>query len=123
MFTVGISRASHLLLICTGAPSFDDLLALADLAAALCRREGWLRVLIDCASLPPTFTADELLRIAAYAGIALADKHVALVVADEARFENPAAAAAAAGAALRLFTSHPAAADWLATVRGSLAVL
>jgi hypothetical protein len=117
MFTISISRASHLLLICTGMPVFDDFLALADLAAALCRREGWPRVLIDCASVPPTFTEDELVRISAYAGTALADKYVALVVADEGRFENTRSAAASGGATLRHFTSHRDAALWLATVR------
>ena len=115
MFTIGISRASHLLLICTGAPVFADFLALADFAAALCRREAWTRVLIDCASVPPTFTTDELVRIAAYAGIALADRHVALVVAEE-RIENTLSAAACAGATVRCFTSHLDAAHWLSDV-------
>jgi hypothetical protein len=117
MFTIGISRASHLLLTCTGAPVFDDFLALADFAAALCRREGWSRVLIECASVPPAFATDELVRICAYAGCALADKYVALVVADEARFENTRSAAAHGGATLRHFTSNLEAAHWLASVR------
>ena len=113
MFTFGISRASHLLLICTGAPLFNDLLALVDLAAALCRREGWARILVDCVSVPPTFTTDELVRIGEYAGMTLAGNHVALVVPDEKRFDVTRSAAASAGGKLRFFTSHLDAANWL----------
>lgn len=116
MLTIGISRASHLLLICTGAPLLDDFLALVDLAVALCRREGWTRLLVDCASVPPTFTAHERAQLAAYAGAALPDKHVALVVADATRFEDARPAAASAGAKLRYFASNADAAHWLATV-------
>ncbi|RYG07309.1 MAG: hypothetical protein EON92_18645 [Burkholderiales bacterium] len=114
MFTVGISRASHLLLICTGTPVFDDFLALVDLAASLCRREGWARILVDCVSIPPSLTPDELVRIGRYAGTALAGTHVALVVPDEKRFDATRSAAAAAGGTLRYFTFHPEAASWLA---------
>lgn len=117
MVTIGISRASHLLLICTGAPVFDDFLALVDLAVALCRREGWSRLLVDCASVPPTLTADERAQLAAYAGAALPDKHVAVVVADATRFEDARSAAASAGAKLCYFTNNADAAHWLATVR------
>lgn len=113
MFTVGISRASHLLLICTGAPAFDDFLALVDLAAALCRREGWRRVLVDCVSVPPTFTPDELVKIGEYAGMKLAGNRVALVVPDEKRFDATRSAAASAGGKLRYFMSHLDAANWL----------
>ena len=113
MFTIGISRASHLLLICTGTPVFDDFLALADLAAALCRREAWGRVLIDCASVPATFTADERTRLGAYAAAALPDKHVAIVVADEMRFVAARSEGASMGAKLRYFASNAVAAHWL----------
>lgn len=113
MFTVGISRASHLLLICTGAPAFNDFLALVDLAAASCRREGWARILVDCVSIPPTFTQDELARIGEYAGMTLAGSHVALVVSDEKRFDVARSAAASAGGKLRYFMNHLDAADWL----------
>jgi hypothetical protein len=114
MFTVGISRASHLLLICTGAPAFNDFLALVDLAAALCRREGWARILVDCVSIPPTFTPDELVRLGEYAGMTLAGNRVALVVPDEKRFDVTRSAAAFAGGKLRYFMSHPDATNWLA---------
>jgi hypothetical protein len=113
MFTVGISRASHLLLICTGAPVFNDFLALVDLAAALCRREGWARILVDCVSVPATFTTDELVLIGEYAGMTLAGNHVALVVPDEKRFDATRSAAASAGGELRYFMSHLDAANWL----------
>jgi hypothetical protein len=114
MVTVGISRASHLLLICTGAPVFDDFLALVDLAAALCRREGWSRILVDCVSIHPTLTPDELVRIGSYAGLALAGKQVAVVVPDVKRHDGTRSAAASAGGQLRYFTRHPEAASWLA---------
>lgn len=117
MFTIGISRGSHLLLICTGAPVFDDFLALADLAAALCRREGWSRVLIDCACVPATLTADERVQIATHASSVLTGKRVALVVADDERYENARAALASAGATLHFFTAHLDAANWLASLR------
>jgi hypothetical protein len=113
MFTVGISRASHLLLICTGAPVFNDFLALVDLAAALCQREGWTRILVDCVSVPRTFTPDELVHIGQYAGMTLAGNHVALVVPDEKRFDVTRFAAASAGGKLRYFMNHLDAADWL----------
>ena len=113
MFTVGISRGPHLLLICTGVPVFHDFLALVDLAAALCRREGWARILVDCISIPATFTTDELVRIGEYAGGTLAGKKIALVVPDERRFDLSRSAAASAGGKLRYFTSHLDAADWL----------
>lgn len=117
MVTIGISRASHLLLICTGAPVFDDFLALVDLAAALCRREGWSRLLVDCASVPPTLTEDERAQLAAYAGAALPDTHVAVVVADATRFDDARSPAASAGPKLCYFTSNADAAHWLATMR------
>jgi hypothetical protein len=113
MFTVGISRASHLLIVCTGAPAFNDLLALVDLAAGLCRREGWNRILVDCVSIPPTFTADELVRIGEYAGLTLGANHVAIVVPDDKRFDVTRAAAASAGGELRFFMNHLDAGDWL----------
>jgi len=113
MFTVGISRAPYLLLICTGDPAVNDFLALADLAAALCRREGWTRVLIDCASVPPVLTIDKRAQLGAYAGSILSGKHVAVVVPDENRFEVTRFAAASAGGTLRFFTNHKDAADWL----------
>ena len=122
MFTVSISRASHLLLICTGGPVFNDFLALVDLAAALCRRERWTRILVDCVSVPPTFTADELVRIGEYAGMKLAGTHVALVVSNEKRFDGTLSAAASAGGKLRYFLSHLDAANWLAEA-GSMRLL
>jgi hypothetical protein len=113
VFTVGISRAPYLLLTCTGNPAFKDFLALADLAAALCRRERWTRVLMDCVSVPPVLTADERVRICAYAGEMLPGKHVAVVVPDEKRFEATGSAAASTGGMLRFFASHLEAASWL----------
>jgi hypothetical protein len=113
MFTVGISRSSHLLLICTGAPAYNDLMAAVDLAAALCRREGWARILVDCVSVPPTFTTDELVQMGEYTGRVLAWNHVALVVPDVKRFDGARSAAAHAGGRLRLFMSHLDAANWL----------
>lgn len=113
MFTVGISRASHLLLICTGAPVLEDFLALVDLAAGLCRRERWTRILVDCVSIPASFTADELVRLGKYAGMMLAGKQVALVVPDVKRFDAARSAAASEGGTLRYFMSHPEAAGWL----------
>lgn len=113
MFIVGISRAPYLLLTCTGAPTFNDFLALADLAEALCRRERWTRVLIDCASVPPVLKPDELVLAGEYAGKMLPDKHVAVVVAEESRFEATSAAAASSGGELRFFTSHVDSARWL----------
>lgn len=114
MFTVGISRASHLLLICTGVPVFHDFLALADLASAVCDREGWRRVLIDCVSVPPTFTMAERAELAAYAGAAMPLQHVAIVVADEKRFEGAESATGSALSQLRYFTNIVDAAHWLA---------
>lgn len=113
MFTVGISRAPYLLLVCTGDPAFNDFQAVADLAAALCRREEWTRVLIDCASVPPALTTDQRAQIGTYAGKVLSGKHVAIVVPDEHRFEVTHFAAASAGGTLRFFTNHIDAADWL----------
>ena len=113
MITVGLSRSTHLLLICTGLPVFDDFLALVDLAAAMCRREGWTRILVDCVSVPPTFNADELVRIGDYAGRTLAGINVALVVPEEKRYEGTRSAAASAGGKLRYFMSHLDAANWL----------
>lgn len=113
MFTVGISRASHLLLICTGAPDFYDLLATIDLVATLSRREGWDRILVDCVSVPRTFTPEELVVIGEYAGMTLAGTHVALVVPDEKRFDVIRPPTDSAGANLQFFKSNLDAANWL----------
>lgn len=113
MFSIGISRSPNLLLICTGAPDVNDFLALVDLAAALCDRERWTRVLMDCASVPPGLTADERAQIGAYAGKMLAGRVVAIVVSDEVRFDGTRVAAASAGGTLRFFGSHLDAANWL----------
>ena len=115
MFTIGVSRTPYLLLICTGEPVYNDFLALVDIAAALCGREGWMRVLVDCASVPPTFTPDERAQLGAYAGKMLPGRNVALVVPDEKRFEATRSAAASEGGKLRYFTSHFDAANWLET--------
>ncbi|MBG9390575.1 hypothetical protein [Caenimonas aquaedulcis] len=113
MFSVGISRASHLLLICTGAPRFNDFMALVDLAAALSRREGWTRILVDCVSVPATFDPDELVSIGQYAGATLGGTRVAIVVPDEKRYDATRSAANSAGGRLRYFTNHLDAAHWL----------
>lgn len=118
MFTVGISRAPYVLLTCTGNPTFNDFLALADLAESLCRREGWTRVLIDCASVPPALTADERVLIGTYAGKMLPEQHIAVVVPDENRFDATRSAAASSGGKLRFFTSHLDAATWLEAAAG-----
>lgn len=118
MFTVGISRAPYLLLTCAGGPAFQDFLALVDLAGALCRREKWTRVLIDCASVLPALTAGERALIGEYAGKMLADAHVAVVLAEENRHETTRLAAASSGGRLRFFTSNLDAATWLEAVAG-----
>jgi hypothetical protein len=115
VFTIGISRSPYLLLTCTGEPAFNDFLALADLAAALCAREGWTRVLMDVTSVPPALTADERVRIGVYVGKMLPGKHVAVVVPDENRFDATRSAAAFAGGILRFFTNLLDAAAWLET--------
>jgi len=113
MFRFGISRASHLLLICTGAPAFYDFLALVDLAAAVCRREGWDRILVDCISIPVTLTLEELSAVTEYAATTLAGQHVALVVPDQKRFDATLSATASAEGKLRYFTNLMDAATWL----------
>jgi hypothetical protein len=113
VFTISISRAPYLLLTCTGDPTSNDFHALVDLAGALCLREGWTRVLMDFTSVPPTLTADERVQIGAYAGKILPEKHVAVVVPDENRFDATRSAAATTGGILRFFTNLLDAAAWL----------
>ncbi|RYY54270.1 MAG: hypothetical protein EOO24_63810 [Comamonadaceae bacterium] len=121
MFTIGLSRGSHLLLVCSGSPTFDDFLALIDLAGAVARREGHDALLVDALGVPPTFTADQRVELGRYAARTLTGRRVALVVPSTFRFDATRAAAAQAGGALGYFESHDAAQAWLAA-RGRVSV-
>lgn len=120
MFNICVSRTAYLLLACTGQPVHDDFLTLIDVAASVCQRENWSRVLVDCSSLPPTLGAPELAGLGRVAGAALARRYVALVVADTERFAPTQRQAEDAGSSFRLFTNHLDASDWLSSVRDTV---
>lgn len=114
MFNIGISRHAYLLLVCSGGPTYNDFLAMIDLASNVAAREGWTRVLVDCMGVPATFTADERVALGKYAATALSGKRVGLVVPSTERFDVTQSAAASAGGMLRYFRTHQDADTWLA---------
>ncbi|MBE7939526.1 hypothetical protein [Ramlibacter sp.] len=110
---MGLSRHSHLLVVCTGAPVYEDFVTLIDLIANVSGREGWRTVLVDCTSVAPTFTEAERIALGQWAGKQLTGLYVGLVVSDPRRFSATQSAAATRGGTLQYFDTLDAANAWL----------